>query len=128
MKNPFLLIAACSLVSLSSCVIDASSLETEGNEWAPANPTTHNYTARSMQGGLVVFDNGRKVATIRTAAPNLEQWSFVRAGRNIVTKSRGGHGPATIELWDSATGMRRDKVLAYAVRNGKPAWAARYAE
>jgi hypothetical protein len=54
----------------------------------------------------------------------LEDWSFVNGGRNIVTKSRGNHGPATVELWESATGMQRDKVLAFAIQNGQPAWAA----
>lgn len=130
MKHPILLISACSLVLFSSsCVIDESMLEEAAStDWTPANPASHDYTARSIQGGLVVSDGGREVATIRTAAPNLEEWSFVNGGRNIVTKSRGGHGPATVELWETATGMQRDKVLAFAIQNGQPAWAARYAE
>jgi hypothetical protein len=33
-----------------------------------------------------------------------------------------------VELFDSRTGTLRDKVLAFAINNGQPAWAATMAE
>ncbi|MGB9275031.1 MAG: hypothetical protein WCC08_07340 [Terrimicrobiaceae bacterium] len=43
-------------------------------------------------------------------------------------RSRGNHGPAQLELFDVQTGTLRDKVMAFAVEGGKPAWAAPWKE
>ena len=75
------------------------------------------------QGRITVKDGGRVVCTVRTAAPNVETYRFTDGQRQLVVKSRGNHGPATVELFDVATGVLRDKVLAFAIKNGRPEWA-----
>jgi len=75
------------------------------------------------QGTVTIKDRGRVVCSIRTAAPNVEKYQFTEGQRGIVVKSRGNHGPATVELFDTHTGVLRDKVLAFAIKNGRPEWA-----
>jgi hypothetical protein len=58
----------------------------------------------------------------------IERWAFVKNGRQIIVKSRGAEGPATIELFDSRTAIRRDTIPADQVIDGRPAWAAGLAE
>ena len=82
-----------------------------------------NYRADVGQGQITIRQGGRVVSVIRTASPNIEQWHFKKGQERIVTKSRGNHGPATVELFETRTGVLRDKVLAYAIKNGKPEWA-----
>lgn len=89
---------------------------------------TQGFEARTTLGGLIISENGNDVATIRTAGQNLESRMFINGGKNFITKSRGNHGPATVELWDSATGALKDKVMTSAIKDGQPAWAAPYAE
>ncbi len=86
------------------------------------------YDARKIQGGLIISKGKKDVATIHTAAPVLEEWGFANGGNSIVTKSRASHGPATLELWDCATGTMSDKIMAFAVKDRQPSWAADYAE
>ena len=80
-------------------------------------------TASVGQGQVQVMQNGRVVSTLRTAAPNVESHHFTSGQSQMVVKSRGNHGPATVELFDTRTGVLRDKVLAYAIQNGQPSWA-----
>ena len=82
-----------------------------------------NYKASKGQSQVTITDGGRTVSTVRTAAPNVENFHFTNKKKQIVVKSRGNHGPATVELFDVQTGTLRDKVLAYAIENGQPHWA-----
>ena len=82
-----------------------------------------NYKATTGQGQVTITDGGRTVSTVRTAAPNVENFHFTNKKKQIVVKSRGNHGPATVELFDVQTGTLRDKVLAFAIENGQPDWA-----
>lgn len=41
----------------------------------------------------------------------------------IVVKSRGNHGPATVQLFDCRSGREQARVMAYEIKGGKPAWA-----
>ena len=41
-----------------------------------------------------------------------------------MVKSRGNHGPATVQLFNSRTGAEPGRVMAYDMRGGNPAWAA----
>lgn len=75
------------------------------------------------QGQITFTRDGRTVSTIRTAMPNIETWHYTSGQRQVVTKSRGNHGPATVELFDVQTGTLRGKVLAFAIQHGEPAWA-----
>jgi len=83
----------------------------------------YNYRASVEQGQVRILSNGRTVSVIRPAMPNVEQQRFINGNREIVIKSRGNHGPATIERFDTKTGTLRGKVMAYAITNGQPVWA-----
>lgn len=78
------------------------------------------------QGQIRLTRDGRSVAVCRTAMANVERWAFVNGGSQIIVKSRGNHGPAMVELFDTATGTLRDKVLASAIRRSDARWARGY--
>ena len=80
-------------------------------------------TASKGQGQVIIKRGAATVSTVRTASPDVENYSFINGDSQIVVKSRGRHGPATVELFDVRTGSLRDKVLAYAIANGNPSWA-----
>jgi hypothetical protein len=80
-------------------------------------------TASVGQGQVRVMQNGQVISTLRTASPNVESHHFTSGQSQMVVKSRGNHGPATVELFDTKTGVLRDKILAYAIQNGHPSWA-----
>jgi len=82
-----------------------------------------NYTASLEQGRVRIMQNGRTVSVLRTELPNVERYQFRNGKREIVVKSRANHGPAVVELFDAKTGVRRGKVMAFAIQNGQPAWA-----
>ena len=92
---------------------------------APAAAPSHSsgLSASVGQSKISIRDGGRALSTIHTAAPNIERYVFVNGGNQIVVKSRGNHGPATVQLPDVRTGVLRDKVLAYAIKGGQPSWA-----
>jgi hypothetical protein len=80
-------------------------------------------TASVGQSQIQILQNGRTISTLRTASPNIESHHFTSGQSQMVVKSRGNHGPATVELFDTKTGILRDKVLAFAIENGQPSWA-----
>ncbi len=67
---------------------------------------------------------GQTVAVCQTAMPKVETVRFIDGQRQIVVKSRGSHGPATVQLFNCNTGLEEARVMAYEIRNGKPAWAS----
>ena len=79
--------------------------------------------AEVAQGGVRITQGGKKVCFLRTASPNVEKKHFINNKSQIVVKSRGNHGPATVELFDARTGVLKGKVLSYAIQHGQPAWA-----
>lgn len=117
------LLLLLSVLALSACVV----VDDAGTANANANQGT---LQRTIGPGMVIVSrNGETVSVLRTAAPNIEAADFIGRGQSqIAIKSRGAHGPATCELFDTQTGQLRDKVMAFAIRNGQPAWASRYAE
>ncbi|MGB6222508.1 hypothetical protein [Haloferula sp.] len=56
--------------------------------------------------------------------PNVEETKFINEQDQIVVKSRGNHGPATVQLFDSKTGRQEGKVMAYEITDDQPLWAA----
>jgi hypothetical protein len=125
------LLALLALGSLSSCVVDpAVQQELEKTLTAPQGqqPTAPAYgqplTATQAVGSVTIREGDRVVATCYTASPNVEQTRFINEQQQIVVKSRGNHGPATVQLFNSRTGSQEGSVMAYEVRNGFPAWAA----
>lgn len=77
-----------------------------------------------FQGGITVFEGSRALSTCRTASPNVESTRFINQQQQVVVKSRGNHGPATVQLFNSRTGAEEGRVMAFAIRNGQPRWAA----
>ena len=84
--------------------------------------------AHAFAGGLEIREDGKPVSRIRSAQPAIKRWAFVKDGRQLVVKSCGAEGPPTIELFDSRTAIRRDSIPADQVADGRPAWAAGFAE
>lgn len=84
-------------------------------------------TAKSGVGSVTIREGSRVLTSFRTAAPNVEQTRWYAEQEQIVVKSRGYHGPATVELFNSRTGAKLGTVMAYQAANG-PAWARSMAE
>ena len=117
-------------LALTQCVITESDLE---NAVAEANANSSNaygqpLTAVRGQGKVTVMEGSRTVSTIYTASPNIEQTRWVSEQNQIVVKSRGNHGPATVQLFDSRSGRQEGTVMAYELANGGPNWAAGMAD
>jgi hypothetical protein len=109
-------------------ISEAATQGTVDNSTIPTPTGAGPYQATVIQGGLEISSGGQTVSTIKTALPNVERWDFVSNGTQIIAKSRANHGPASVELFDAPTGTLRDKVLAFAIKDGQPAWAADYAD
>ncbi len=81
-------------------------------------------TAVKGKGKVTIKEGSRTVAVCSTASPNVEETKFITEQQEIVVKSRGNHGPATVQLFDTKSGKEKGHVKAYEIRGGKPAWAA----
>ena len=124
-----LFVVALASLSLSQCVIDPAALQalenSQQNRPQPSQPYYGQpYTASKGQGSVTIMEGPRRVSTCYTASPNVEETRFINEQQQIVVKSRGNHGPATVQLFDSRTGRQEGRVMAYEVRGGYPAWAA----
>ena len=118
-------------LALTQCVITESDLENAVAE-ANANTSSNAYgqplAAVNGQGTVTIMEGTRAVSTLRTASPNIEETRFISEQNQIVVKSRGNHGPATVQLFNSRTGRQEGSVMAYEIANGGPTWAAGMAE
>ena len=118
-------------LALTQCVITESDLENAVAE-ANANTSSNAYgqplTAVNGQGTVTIMEGTRAVSTLRTASPNIEETRFISEQNQIVVKSRGNHGPATVQLFDSRSGRQEGTVMAYELANGGPNWAAGMAD
>ncbi|MCB1076244.1 MAG: hypothetical protein KDM64_00325 [Verrucomicrobiae bacterium] len=85
-------------------------------------------TSRTVQGGVEILVGGKVTTRIKSALPNVEKTKLINDGHLIVVKSRGDHGPAELQLFDTRTGVLKDKVMAFAVQGGRPTWAAPFAD
>lgn len=98
-------------------------------EWTTADPDDLEYEAREIPGGFEILDDeGRIVSRIRSANPVIERWALVKNGEQIVVRSSGLEGPAKIQLFDCRSAICRATVTPDQVTDGRPAWAARFAE
>jgi hypothetical protein len=70
---------------------------------------------------LVICRQGKVLARIQAALPFIEEWKFLEGGSYVVMRCRGAHGPANIELHDTASGKLINTVKAYEEK--LPAWA-----
>lgn len=85
-------------------------------------------SAVNGKGSVVIKEGTRTVAVCKTASPNIEQTRFVDEQNKIVIKSRGNHGPATVELFNTHTGKLEGTVKAFELSGGGPKWAAGMAD
>ena len=78
-------------------------------------------------GNIVICRRGTVLCRAESALPHVEEWSFTDGGTKFVLKSRGRHGPATVELFETDGGRLLASVPAYN-ENGLPAWAEPYSD
>ena len=88
----------------------------------PADPSLNPYDARSYPDRLEIFKGDRKVSVIRSRNPDIQQWGFIDSGNLVVVKSQDKSGQKVFELFDTATGTRRDKVVMSGAQKIPP-WA-----
>jgi hypothetical protein len=95
---------------------------------ATSTPSSSQYgqplTTVKGQGKVTIMEGSRTVAVCSTASPNIEETKFITGQEEIVVKSRGNHGLATVQLFDTKSGKEKGRVMAYEIKAGKPAWAA----
>jgi hypothetical protein len=84
------------------------------------------YNGLYLNDHLNVCDRGRIVAEIKSAKGFIEGWDFTKDGERLVIKSRGAHGPATIELFAIRSGPPAKSVQAY--EKDLPDWAKPFAD
>lgn len=89
----------------------------------PVGPAQGRVSAEASQGAMIIRRNGQVLCSFRTALPNVETWRLTRGDSQIIVKSRGNHGPAMVELFDTTTGMLQDKVMASAILRSGAIWA-----
>ena len=110
-KTPFFPLVASALailLSQSGCAV---------------SPGCSPLTASIGQGQVNVLEGSTTLSVIQTARPVVEEYRFTKRQQQLVTKSRGNHGPATVELFDVRTGALQDTIAAHAIEKGQPAWA-----
>lgn len=110
---------------LASCVTDESGQAISPQQGAPGFSAP--LSAETGQGSVTILEGARVLSSFATALPNVEQTRWVQEQEQIVVKSRGNHGPATVELFDSRTGNLLGSVEAYEAATG-PEWARPMAE
>jgi hypothetical protein len=81
-------------------------------------------TATAGHSSVTIREGNRVLCSVRTAMPNVEQTRWAQEQERIVVKSRGNHGAATIQLFDSRSGRELGRVMAYDALGGDPRWAA----
>jgi hypothetical protein len=104
-----------------------------GPDYNPSTKPTKMAAAAAVQvqveqSQVRLLRNGKTIAICRTQLPEIEKWKLINGNRQIVVKSRGRHGPAAVELFNVADGSLADKVMAFAITNGKPEWARGFEE
>jgi hypothetical protein len=99
-------------------------LSSKSNKMAAAAPVK----VHVEQSQVRLLRNAKTIAICRTQLPEIENWKLINGNRQIVVKSRGRHGPAAVELFNVVDGSLADKVMAFAIKNGKPEWARGFEE
>lgn len=124
-----LLITTTTLV-LTQCVVVNEGVSTPGSADSSAvGDPGHGapLDAQTGQGSVTIRRGGRVLSSFSTARPNVEEYHWYAGQEQIVVKSRGNHGPATVQLFESHTGRPLGSVMAYEAADG-PAWARGMAE
>ncbi|HEY5704535.1 MAG TPA: hypothetical protein VIS96_03060 [Terrimicrobiaceae bacterium] len=112
MKFPTAIFAGLTLLALGGCTI------------GPPPPRGYaDLQVNVEQASVRLMRNGMTVCLIRTQYPNVQDWELINDNREIVVKSRGDHGPAVVQLFDTKTGVLKDKIMAFAIQDDRPEWA-----
>lgn len=121
-------------LALTQCVVDQNGNLIDPSTGAPVQLPAENpgygqpLTSINGQGTVTIMEGNRLLSVCRTASPNIEQTRWHQEQQQIVVKSRGNHGPATVQLFDSRSGRQLGTVKAYELANGGPSWAAGMAD
>lgn len=121
-------------LALTQCVVDQSGNLIDPSTGAAVQlpsdnaGTSQRLTSVNGQSTVTIMEGSRRVSVCRTASPNIEETRWHRGQEQIVVKSRGNHGPATVQLFDSRSGRQLGTVMAYELANGGPDWARGMAE
>lgn len=119
LRQTMRLLTVLTLPWLGSCsTVDEPGVETPSS----AAPYGQPLTSVNGQGSVTIMEGNETVAVCQTALPNIEQTRFINEQNQIVVKSRGNHGPATVELFDSKSGGLQKSVKAYEISANSPAW------
>ena len=112
----------------SSILSGVTSLLIAGCTIGPPPQRGYDAEVNVEQAGVRLLRNGMTVCLIRTQLPNVENWKLINGNTEIVIKSRGSHGPAAVERFDTKTGVLKDKIMASAIQDGRPDWAEGFEE
>lgn len=120
--------AAATALTLTQCVVEVPASPGNATQLPGSAPSYGApLTAEKGPGSVTIREGDRTLTSFRTASPNVEQTRWYAEQEQIVVKSRGNHGPATVELFNSRNGRKLGSVMAYQAANG-PAWARSMAE
>lgn len=133
MKFPIFHLVALALLFFSTGCETTSTGEAEVPSFTNTTPAagageSSPFEGKVIPGGVEMYEMGTKITTLKSSLPNVEAWKFVNGGSQVAIKSRASHGPAAVELFDVSGGVLREKVMAFDIKDGKPEWAASYAE
>lgn len=90
----------------------------------PDGKTLEMYRELAVNGKLTLCEKGKVLTTISSEKAFIENWGFAADGRHFVVKSRGAHGPATIQLFGFKGGAAESSLPAYGDK--LPEWARPY--
>ena len=122
------LLTAAAVLPLTQCVVEVPESGTATQVPENGRGENQQLSADKGAGSVTIRDKGRVVTSIRTAMPNVEETRWHKGKSEIAVKSRGSHGPATVELFNSRTGAKLGTVMAYELASGGPEWARAMAE
>ena len=123
-----LLIIPLMAFGMTSCVVDETEVPGAATQLPGSAPSFGQpLTAETGQGSVTIREGSRVLASFQTAKPNVEETRWYSEQEQIVVKSRGNHGPAAVQLFDSRSGRELGNVMAYEAADG-PDWARSMAE
>ncbi len=130
MTQRIAIIFSAAALLLGSCVVEVPSSDPGAAARLPGSAPAYGQplTASTGLGSVTIREGSRTVSSFRTASPNVEETRWYQKQEQIVVKSRGNHGPATVELFESRSGRKLGTVPAYELTQGGPAWAKGMAE
>lgn len=134
MKTTQLILIALAPLTLTQCVIVEDpnmpspdrnpGVATQLPSMTPVPSYGQPLSVSTAPGAVIIREGARTVCSFRTAMPNVEETRFINEQDQIVVKSRGNHGPATVQLFNTRNGAEQSRVMAYEIRGGQPGWAA----